>query len=96
MVVLGSSPRMRGTLGHRGGRGAPPGIIPAHAGNTSFDMIGDVQPRDHPRACGEHQYDIPYCKTVQGSSPRMRGTLIVDPRQRSLLGIIPAHAGNTG
>ena len=50
------------------------GIIPAHAGNTvSADCFSDVF-RDHPRACGEHQDVNVASFTVQGSSPRMRGT----------------------
>ena len=34
VIMLGSSPRMRGTLGRGGARRVFRGIIPAYAGNT--------------------------------------------------------------
>ena len=51
--------------------------------------------RDHPRACGEHygRYSLPTASV--GSSPRMRGTLIMTANTTRRCGIIPAHAGNT-
>ena len=51
----GSSPHMRGTR-QLVGRGAPEGgIIPAYAGNTCGVSPPDIENRDHPRICGEHQ-----------------------------------------
>ena len=71
----GSSPRMRGT--HWCGRVAlgGEGIIPAHAGNTSFGCNCTTSPGDHPRACGEHMMRYGTLTLSMGSSPRMRGTL---------------------
>ena len=94
-IPQGSSPRMRGT--------PPPircityiaGIIPAHAGNTSLLDMLLVSTWDHPRACGEHASTRMAINCRSGSSPRMRGTLDVPSSEFALLGIIPAHAGNT-
>ena len=70
-------------------------IIPAYAGNTSFEATFLPDPWDHPRVCGEHSPQAQNLIIAVGSSPRMRGTLIVcydyDPHG----GIIPAYAGNT-
>ena len=94
-LVLGSSPRMRGTLDveRRGQR--LHGIIPAHAGNTVGVLRAFMAPRDHPRACGEHSTTRSFTHYFEGSSPRMRGTLFDEGVVDSYRGIIPAHAGNT-
>ena len=71
------------------------GIIPAHAGNTWRVRYDCHLRRDHPRACGEHQRFSDFPNSLQGSSPRMRGTLRLHEDGSASLGIIPAHAGNT-
>ena len=91
----GSSPRMRGTRHHSRGCAADCGIIPAHAGNTVCQVFLFSACRDHPRACGEHSIWQGKTDANQGSSPRMRGTLLSVDSILSRLGIIPAHAGNT-
>ena len=57
VLTVGSSPRMRGA--HRPYTGNTPsiGIIPAYAGSTRY--LVDVYPLvgDHPRVCGEHQWE---------------------------------------
>ena len=93
--VAGSSPRMRGSLD----RADPPlsmlGIIPAHAGLTLGVTVSAVIARDHPRACGAHPSSAsPYWRS-RGSSPRMRGSLVIDVQSEHTRGIIPAHAGLT-
>ena len=50
---------------------------------------------DHPRVCGEHSESGMDTKIVQGSSPRMRGTRVMQCDNRACGGIIPAYAGNT-
>ena len=50
---------------------------------------------DHPRACGEHCCSSPAPAVVDGSSPRLRGTLAVAFGDDGHLRIIPAPAGNT-
>ena len=70
-------------------------IIPAYAGNTSFARPHIPPTRDHPRVCGEHAGINAQVQQMQGSSPRMRGTLRALPYRRITMRIIPAYAGNT-
>ena len=76
-VVLGSSPRMRGTLADQPQATPVDGIIPAYAGNTLLKSMRLPPFLDHPRVCGEHQMADARPQHAQGSSPRMRGTLVV-------------------
>ena len=69
----GSSPRMRGARRRVVLDGRPKGIIPAHAGSTGPLTWEMYQPRDHPRACGEHCARLHDMLQAAGSSPRMRG-----------------------
>ena len=78
-LILGSSPRMRGSL-CRCGR---------------LRARGRLKQKDHPRACGDHLGSSLPTITLPGSSPRMRGSppaMMADPARP---GIIPAHAGIT-
>ena len=93
--IPGSSPRMRGTLFRIWRSTLACGIIPAHAGNTRCETRCTAPHRDHPRACGEHREKDGREKTGLGSSPRMRGTPVGVGQLRGVVGIIPAHAGNT-
>ena len=86
---------MRGTRGGFDVVSLEAGIIPAHAGNTHRFADGISRHWDHPRACGEHQLSGLQLRGLQGSSPRMRGTLGVEIDCDAERGIIPAHAGNT-
>ena len=95
LLLLGSSPRMRGTPINVPAELEARGIIPAHAGNTSIYRTRLRASRDHPRACGEHDLVNRHRLGHLGSSPRMRGTLSATEGDRANLGIIPAHAGNT-
>ena len=71
------------------------GIIPAYAGNT-LELLGSYPHAwDHPRVCGEHVSHILLTGTVEGSSPRMRGTRTFQNGHSQRVGIIPAYAGNT-
>ena len=74
-VVSGSSPRMRGTQTMQIRIQPQGGIIPAYAGNTAPVLTMFMSSRDHPRVCGEHDHHLGVVPVVQGSSPRMRGTL---------------------
>ena len=92
---LGSSPRVRGTLCGIVTYCPNSGIIPACAGNTCCKTVYTHIFRDHPRVCGEHLACLLTNTWTQGSSPRVRGTLLRGyPRSREA-GIIPACAGNT-
>ena len=95
MQVVGSSPRMRGTRLDHFSYPASIGIIPAYAGNTCCESGESYGRRDHPRVCGEHCPAGGTCFPRQGSSPRMRGTLMAYILKSCVIGIIPAYAGNT-
>ena len=91
----GSSPRMRGTLVGELGEGSGEGLIPAHAGNTVTPTLATGDLRAHPRACGEHFGEVAGLAAGGGSSPHMRGTLKSLHISMCVVGLIPAHAGNT-
>ena len=85
-------------------RGSPPKsthpplssrIIPAHAGLTERQRRRCRPHRDHPRACGAHECQARPCTVLRGSSPRMRGSLMMYLLTPVGTGIIPAHAGLT-
>ena len=52
VILLGSSPRMRGKLHHGAVDACAERIIPAHAGQTRRSAELRVRTSDHPRACG--------------------------------------------
>ncbi len=91
----GSSPRMRGTElpGHESH--GKQRFIPAHAGNSrnwSHQLLSDSV---HPRACGEQFAAQRLSGPIDGSSPRMRGTVTRAPIILINYRFIPAHAGNS-
>jgi len=92
---IGSSPRVRGTLGPVGVERAPERFIPACAGNTRPPIRRPAPLSVHPRVCGEHTGAIENRRCATGSSPRVRGTPLLG--RRVVLGsrFIPACAGNT-
>ena len=94
-AVTGSSPRMRGTLELLDRVRLLFRFIPAHAGNTRRGSASRTSISVHPRACGEHGYLRPRNGSNNGSSPRMRGTLLRRHAQGAGDRFIPAHAGNT-
>ena len=91
----GSSPRMRGSLSLSISSTSLFGIIPAHAGLTVALSRAVSILRDHPRACGAHTNLAFLLEFSLGSSPRMRGSHLVEEGNLAQLGIIPAHAGLT-
>ena len=91
----GSPPHMRGTVPDVPFDHIKHGITPAHAGNSPLmaSMVPSV--RDHPRTCGEQQYQLQYQYQYQGSPPHMRGTALHAEFQPGRDRITPAHAGNS-
>ena len=90
----GSSPRVRGTrrcyiLEHTARR-----FIPACAGNADNIPIKEDNVTVHPRVCGERALFSTVSVMEPGSSPRVRGTLILRPKQAIFDRFIPACAGN--
>ena len=69
----GSSPRMRGSPAHAAHGNNHRGIIPAHAGLTSFIFVSPFVIWDHPRACGAH---LPQVLPIQGIIPAHAGLTI--------------------
>ena len=70
-------------------------IIPAHAGQTAFTLRTTEYGTDHPRACGANRLWAHIILSCAGSSPRMRGKLLLCFLITSPVRIIPAHAGQT-
>ena len=91
----GSPPRMRGKrqegitgfFEHR--------ITPADAGKTALHNVYCDAAKDHPRGCGENQYNVNLHRCVAGSPPRMRGKLIKCSNIIISGRITPADAGKT-
>ena len=90
----GPSPRARGIPGGRARFAAPPGSIPASAGNPRSAVAGWPASRVHPRERGESGVDALGRAPFEGPSPRARGIPSADQRGGERLGSIPASAGN--
>ena len=93
--MIGSSPRVRGTLNIIGVYLWVLRFIPACAGNTHWLVINDVTLPVHPRVCGEHICAQWRRYRMTGSSPRVRGTHRGSALDTMPMRFIPACAGNT-
>ena len=91
----GSSPRMRGTRCELRRKGAMMRFIPAYAGNTAMNTEEFRFAEVHPRVCGEHFKVGSSFQSLDGSSPRMRGTHKERDNDQRIHRFIPAYAGNT-
>ncbi len=91
----GSSPRVRGTDGQRGGRRPLARFIPAGAGNRCPRPWGASLSSAHPRGCGEQWLKGTFSAADTGSSPRVRGTEAVRIGRHERPRLIPAGAGNS-
>ena len=92
---MGSSPRVRGKLGEVSVPSADVGLIPACAGKTTKLSPSHRVYQAHPRVCGENKCRDVETYPVRGSSPRVRGKLIVNVTPATGSGLIPACAGKT-
>ena len=70
-------------------------LIPARAGKTLWVPIGAALPWAHPRACGENGLEGLNQACRDGSSPRVRGKLLLGGLVGDVPGLIPARAGKT-
>jgi len=95
MARAGSSPRVRGTGGHRTVGMARCRFIPARAGNRPDPFTTEIPVPVHPRACGEQDAEKEAVPELDGSSPRVRGTDGRGLNRRCRLRFIPARAGNS-
>ena len=94
-LVIGSSPRLRGTGLRFGGRRRYDRFIPAPAGNSSRQPASFTLSTVHPRACGEQFKPVSYAHGNSGSSPRLRGTGLIPVADSVQYRFIPAPAGNS-
>ena len=94
-LVRGSSPRARGTRRKNPRTGLLRGLIPACAGNTPRPRRSARGCGAHPRVRGEHTLPGGTAVKLSGSSPRARGTPVLEPAPGGRERLIPACAGNT-
>ncbi len=92
--MCGSSPRVRGTGAGILGDPATLRFIPARAGNSSWPSQRSCRYPVHPRACGEQADLADHGHVPDGSSPRVRGTVVAVPVVHRHVRFIPARAGN--
>ena len=90
----GSSPRVRGTVLAADKMSNGKRFIPARAGNGYHAARRDIGQSVHPRACGERSRARSINSGSIGSSPRVRGTVVVSTSAWWLCRFIPARAGN--
>ena len=90
----GSSPRVRGTGRSRSTRPGHSRFIPACAGNGARGSLRRRSPSVHPRVCGERVSEHWNRTVIDGSSPRVRGTVNRLDGLEQLRRFIPACAGN--
>ena len=95
-TISGSPPRMRGKASPRAALPAASGITPAYAGKSSPSSGSAGRRGDHPRVCGEKQYEPRAQQGHLGSPPRMRGKAGLLRRSLFAPRITPAHAGKRG
>ncbi len=94
LLIVGSSPSVRGTPKAILDPFRARRFIPACAGNAIRSLTGRPDAPVHPRVCGERiKRD---CRRMirDGSSPRVRGTLNVHRLDKFHCRFIPACAGN--
>ena len=91
----GSSPLTRGKHLRATAGTEMCGLIPAHAGKTTFRGASGRRGWAHPRSRGENADTRARRYGTPGSSPLTRGKPTRDADGRTVLGLIPAHAGKT-
>ena len=93
--LRGSSPPVRGAPLRELQVRRSAGLIPARAGSTLWLTWLRRLPRAHPRPCGEHIAAILGVEPAWGSSPPVRGALMICSAPPIRCGLIPARAGST-
>ena len=89
----GSSPQVRGRLGFCSSCLLQIRLIPAGAGQIEVAMAQSMGKSAHPRRCGADQVLLPVGGGAGGSSPQVRGRLIICDARKSSTRLIPAGAG---
>ena len=94
-LLVGSSPRVRGTAAQKLAITAKARFIPACAGNSASNDYCRRNEPVHPRVCGEQRSSRAVKTRLVGSSPRVRGTECSQARPIRQHRFIPACAGNS-
>ena len=94
-LVVGSSPRVRGTVLIDRSPALNKRFIPACAGNSLGNAVVPLQGAVHPRVCGEQECLVRLYRVTHGSSPRVRGTVARRISRFNAQRFIPACAGNS-
>ena len=94
-VVLGSSPRVWGTLVLPNPRSTKSRFIPTGVGNTVHDHKNPPHNSVHPHGCGEHGQRASQEVGHYGSSPRVWGTRPFCRNENLAKRFIPTGVGNT-
>ena len=89
----GSPPHVRGKELRVETCFADNGITPACAGKSNLFVFRRIEPKDHPRVCGEKRISVVLSCTSVGSPPRMRGKANIGRSFLHVRGITPAYAG---
>ena len=93
--VTGSSPLVRGQPATDNVAAGDVRIIPARAGPTYITVDFDRASTDHPRSCGANVLSRLRWRGHFGSSPLVRGQLVLQLQRQRHARIIPARAGPT-
>ena len=93
--MTGSSPLTRGKPNDHRDERRECGLIPAHAGKTTFGARIAATAAAHPRSRGENFERYASKGSERGSSPLTRGKQSLGHRRSPDPGLIPAHAGKT-
>ena len=91
----GSPPHVRGKELRVETCFADNGITPACAGKSNLFVFRRIEPKDHPRVCGEKRISVVLSCTSVGSPPRMRGKDFWHYADNYATGITPAYAGKS-
>ena len=96
LSAAGSSPLTRGKPPQARTSCSPRGLIPTHAGKTSYPSMLKDRLRAHPHSRGENPGAPATSGWSMGSSPLTRGKRATDRRSAGGRRLIPTHAGKTG
>ncbi len=91
----GAPPRVRGRHRLKRRVGLPQGSTPACAGTTPPCRSASCWTPEHPRVCGDDDYNDVAARIVEGAPPRVRGRLVQAPRVLAEDRSTPACAGTT-
>ena len=91
----GSSPQVRGKPADKWLRVSLSRLIPAGAGKTHRNSNATYGNAAHPRRCGENDGTAASTDAPCGSSPQVRGKLLICTESSFFFRLIPAGAGKT-